>query len=543
MDIVTELRSENPDEIINNIVQYYESIISHMPGNVYWLDKQCRAVGCNKNVLDMMGLKSIDEFKGLTFEQMGKVGNWSDHATNSFREDSLKVIKNGVAKLNIEEPPIPHSNGKMIYFLTSRVPIFDKQNNIIGLVGISVDISEIKQAQLTLQAAKTQAEIASREKSEFIANMSHDVKTPLSGIIGISELLTKRLRGEDLELVEMLMTSGKQLSSFFDNCLEVFRIETSDVSIENVHFDIKNLIQELEALFHPAIKTKELFFEIIYGENIPNFMYGSRPGLYRILLNLLSNAVKFTNHGFVKIVINTKEINNQIILEVKVSDSGIGIPDDKQKVIFERFAKLTPSHKGVYEGSGIGLFIVQKFVKSMGGEIILNSKEQQGSEFTVILPFKTSLVENRPEPFKLNLSKFRNLQHTKSTKMPDEIFKVLLVEDNLIAQRLQSTTLNSLNCEVDIASNDKQALELFLPGKYDLILIDIGLPDLSGDKVTKIIREREQDTSFHVPVIALTAHLDEQAHPEYFAAGVDEVYAKPLSYDQTKEIIDYLSKI
>lgn len=541
---MTTEHPKNNDEAIKKITQLYENIIYHMPGNVYWLDTNCRAGGCNKNVLDMLGLTSIEEFKGLTFEAMGVVGHWSTEATESFKRDSLEVLRTGIAKLNIEEPPIPHHDGRMIYFLSSRVPIFDNQNKIVGLVGISIDISEIKEAQTKLLAAKNQAEASSRAKSEFIANMSHDVKTPLSGIIGISELLTRQLKGENLKVVEMLLMSGQQLLSFFDNCLEVFKIETNEVVVENVHFDVRKLIEELEDLFQPAIKTKELAFEITYGKNLPDFIYGSRQGLYRILLNLLSNAVKFTSEGFVKIYLDANEDSaDTVILKFSVSDSGIGIPQDKQKIIFERFSKLTPSHKGIYEGSGMGLFIVQKFVKAMLGEIVINSKEKEGSEFIVTLPFKKSSVEHRPVPPKINMRNFYSLQHTRKDKLPDEKLKVLLVEDNVIAQRLQSATLASLNCEVEVAANDKTALVMFAPGKYDLIFMDIGLPDLSGDAVAKLIREREQRTGFRVPIIALTAHLSDNSHDKYLAAGIDDVFSKPLSYDQTKEIIDYLSKV
>ncbi|PJD94004.1 MAG: hypothetical protein CK423_06690, partial [Legionella sp.] len=168
----------NTQLFIEQIINYYETLLLCMPGNVYWLDNNGIAVGCNKNVLDMFGLTSIEQFKGLSFEDMAKIANWSDKTTQSFKQDTLDVIKTGVAKTQIEEPPINHSNGKLIYFLTHRVPLIDKNNRVLGVVGISVDITERKILEMQIKKAKEAAEAANLAKTEFIANMSHDIRTP-----------------------------------------------------------------------------------------------------------------------------------------------------------------------------------------------------------------------------------------------------------------------------------------------------------------------------------------------------------------------------
>lgn len=527
-----------PKKMIENIISYYEDIINSLPGNVYWLDRNCITVGCNKNVLDMFGFSSIDQFKGLNFEEMGKAGRWTDEATQSFKHDTLEVVRTGTPKLNVEEPPIPHSDGRTIHFLSSRVPLFDLQRNVIGIVGISIDISELKNTQAALKKAKEQAEAASLAKSEFVANMSHDVKTPLSGIIGISELLTYRLQNnEERDFAQTILVSGRQLLNFFDNCLEVFKLENNGVALASESFSLKNLIKEIYELFNPAIKTKGLLFTLHYPNHIPDNFIGSRSGIYRILLNLVGNAVKFTHHGSISIRIDLEENSSKTPVKITIEDTGIGITKDKQKIIFERFTRLIPSYKGIYEGSGIGLYIVQKFLDAMQGEIHINSDEGKGSQFIVTVPLQILQDENKNLP---NYTQFIKSHDYPISSVP---VKILLVEDNLTTQWMQSSLLSSINCQVDVVNSGEKALEIFTPGKYDLIFMDIGLPGMQGDVVSKHIRKIEEDSGYHVPIIALTAHIAEDSSKHFLNAGMEDILSKPISREQAKQIIDqyYLS--
>lgn len=521
--------------IIQNITTYYEDIINCMPGNVYWLDKKTRIVGCNQNVLEMFGVKNIAELKGSNFINMGKLGKWSALATESFKRNTLQVIKTGQPILNIEELPIPHHNGKMIHFLTSRVPLFDRQGNVIGIVGISTDITELKATQAALKTAKEQAEAISEAKSEFVANMSHDVKTPLSGIIGLAELLTYHLKGEQLHLAQILMDSGKQLLSFFDNCLDVFKLDNPNLTFVPESFQLSSVIKKIIDLFQPAIDAKGLEINTHLSSSIPPFLYGNQTGLFRIILNLISNAVKFTPQGSISIYGNTMRTTsaNMIMLKITIIDTGIGIARDKQKIIFERFTRLTPSYKGIYEGNGIGLSIIQKLVKIMGGKIKLKSEINQGSKFTLYLPFELTHTLTGIKSAQTAKTKLSPKKNNKSAKP----IKILIVEDNLTAQWMQSSLLSSLNCQVDLVDSGEKALEIFEPKKYDLIFMDIGLPGLQGDAVAKLIRRIEYNTGHHIPIIAQTAHITEQRSQQYLAAGIDSIYSKPLSREQAQEII------
>lgn len=553
------------EQIVKSIIQYHEDIILAMPGNVYWLDKNCKTMGCSKDVLEMFGLSTVEQFKGLFFKDMERIGGWESTATEAFERDSLEVIRTGRPILNTESPPIPHRDGRILHFLTSRVPLHDRLGNVIGVAGVSIDISELKRTQAALKVEKEKAEAASQAKSEFLANMSHDVKTPLSGIIGLSELLAHRLKDkENLAFAKTLYHSGQQLLNFFDNCLEVFKLESHDVTLSTECFDLFNLLREIEELYKPAVTAKKLKFFMNYDDQIPHHIIGSRVGIYRILLNLVGNAVKFTHKGFIAIRVTSEtsmSSTQPLELKIEVEDSGIGIPGDKQKVIFDRFSRLIPSYKGTYEGSGIGLYIVNKFVKVMNGRVTVNSIEGKGSCFTVSLPYTipnsnqiqqvTQLTTAHKNQQRLQQLKAGSLSESItpqiqnsniSTAKQRKTTKILIVEDNLTAQLIQRSLLSSIHCDIEIAESGEKALELFEPEKYDLIFMDIGLPGLQGDTTAKLIRKMEKFTDQFTPIIALTAHSAENNDQTYLAAGMQAVLNKPLSREQAQQLIDLYSK-
>jgi two-component system aerobic respiration control sensor histidine kinase ArcB len=381
------------EEIMDLIVVYYEDIIGCMPGNVYWFDKNVIAVGCNKNVLNMFGLKSSNEFKGLTFEAMGKIGKWSEEATQSFKQDTLEVLLSGEACLNVEEPPIPHSDGRLIYFLSNRVPIFDRKNNVIGVVGISIDITERKEMEISLLEAKEAAEVANHTKTIFMENMSHDFKTPLNGIYGVVQLLKDR---EDLpedikELVDAQYKSIVRLNKLVNSILDFNRISSGKITLQEEELNLFDILDSIAHNLSYQTKDKNVKLNIHYPPSIPHYLISDSYAVTSILMNLLSNAVKFTDKGEVSVSINCLSQESQnILFQIMVSDTGSGIPGDKLGQIFERFHRLEPSNKGLKEGHGIGLSVVKELVEKLNGKIEVSSEIGKGSVFTLKLPFKLS---------------------------------------------------------------------------------------------------------------------------------------------------------
>lgn len=384
------------EKIIESIVNYYENVIGCMPGNVYWLDKNGDAVGCNKNVLQMFGFRSIEEFKGLTFEAMGKVGNWLPTTTQSFKMDTLEVIKTGQAKLNIEEPPILDSHGNILYFLTSRVPLFDDSGSVIGVVGISVDIKKLKETEIKLIEAKEKAETANKAKTEFLENMRHDIRTPLSGIVGFSELIKNEKDPEKVkEYTIQLSESSSELLRYLNEILEAMNVGSGEIPILKKKFSFKKTVENAIKLHQTKANVKKLRLMHYVDEMIPQYLIGDHVRIYRIILELVVNALKFTSEGHISISASLAKKNERdIVVRLEVADTGLGIPPEKQQELFVRFKRLNPSYQGIYKGAGLGLSIIKQFIDDLQGEIYVESQPNQGSKFICLLPLRESLLDD-----------------------------------------------------------------------------------------------------------------------------------------------------
>lgn len=530
---------KNNDEIaqLKSEVRLLQKIIAVMPGNVFWKARDGKFLGCNINVAEILGLSSPDEVLGKRNHELFDPAIAADI---NIIDD--QIYSSGVG-VTVEEHGV-NRNQPAIY-ISKKIPLFDDDGSVMGLLGVSFDITERKKMEEDLKVAKEKAEEANRSKTEFITNLSHDVKTPLAGIIGIAELLTYRLNAEELDFSKILLVSSRQLLTFFDNCLEAFKLENSNAKLLNEHFNLKTTIDEICDIFTPTTINRGLYLKVDYADSVPENITGSRTGIYRIILNLVSNAVKFTPSGGV--TIRVRQIEN--MLQITVEDTGIGIPGNKQEAIFERFTRLTPSYRGKYDGNGIGLYIVHKFVTSMHGTIDVISEPDEGSQFIVTLPLQEQILVPIPGAnTKINnnaralAATEKPLQvvstQTNETQPVHDSIKILLVEDNQIVQRIQASLLSSLGCKIDFAETGEQALDAFQPGKYDLIFMDIGLPDMQGDLIAKLIRKLERNNDHRVPIIALTAHVSENASTAHTACGINDTLQKPLSREQAKQILE-----
>jgi two-component system aerobic respiration control sensor histidine kinase ArcB len=548
---------ESLESVVDAIDNYYTEVIACMPGNVYWLDKHAICVGCNQNVADMFGLKSPKALKGLSFEEMAALGNWTSEAMQFFKQDTLEVVRTGKAKLNIEEPPIPNQAGQLIYFLTSRVPLLDAKGEVAGVVGISIDITERKKMEEQLRVSKRLAEAANRAKSEFLLNMSHDIKTPLSGILSFAEYLSSQVPEHLREFSQDILGAGKQLMQFFENCMELSKLESHSITLQEETFSVEQLLHEILTLLRPAIKAKDLGLYVNYAEKKPLYFLGSRVTLYRILLNLVGNAVKFTQEGSITVGVELDEntTSDTAILKFTVADTGIGIPTNKQRFIFEKFSRITPSYEGVYEGQGIGLYIVREFVEAMGGVIHLKSKEKRGSEFTVLIPLKeASLIDNAHTDVGNDEIKLDALQilpkhevhptETKHTKETGDFYvdttsqlHILVVEDSSFAKKAMQRLFDAEGCHIDLARSGQDAIGLFTDKKYDLVFIDVGLLDMKSDEVARCLRKIEKGRPLKVPILGFSAYLSAEEVKLSLEGGMNEVLTKPLLADQAEALL------
>lgn len=529
-----------------------KELLKILPIHVFWKDLNGIYQGCNKVFAQGLGFSSEEEVIGKSDYDFPIDKKLSE----LYRQDDLSVMKNKSSKLNIEEEQT-FINGTKGYLLTSKVPIFDEEKNVVGILGVYIDITERKIAENELIKSKNAAEAASRAKTEFLGSISHDMKSPLVGIVSSADIIAydQNMPEKARYFSTVISDSGKQLESFFTSCLDLSKMEMKEWASQTSVFSIKKLLDDVRSIYQPKAMSSHLDLQVAYDETLPKSVEGHRDSLYRVLLNLVGNALKFTEKGRITLrALHGKPIDSQNVNVIfEVQDTGVGIPEDKHKVIFEKLRRLTPSYESKIEGSGIGLYIVDQYVKRMNGSIEVKSKVGDGSTFIVTVPLKIfdqqSKMEvlpqhttqpNDTEIFDKKIIQFPDIKSfsANETKSTGTLTRVLVVEDMDIIQLVTKTLLYEAGFEVDIAASGEEAVEMFEPGKYGLVYMDIGLPKMNGYETTKAIREKEKSlkSEIQIPIIALTGHGAVDVKNFCGDAGMQGILSKPLSREQAERV-------
>lgn len=510
---------------------FLENIILHVPHFILWKDIHSVYMGCNQNFAELLGFRSPNDIIGKTDYDLG----WGTdgHTAEFFRQRDQEVA-DGIPVINLEQR-LALPDGRKIIVLMNKVPLLDAQKKVIGVLGVATDITRQKKAEQELREAKERAEVANQVKSEFIANMSHDLRTPLNGILGIVQILEmrKHLSAQN-ELISDLKISANTLLSLIEEILDFTQLEAGKVQPKYELFDFKKLCADIiNVLAYEADqKNVQLFFS--YSSSVPQQIKSDSNYLRRTLLNLLGNAIKFTDQGQVALsVLAVKNKNDPQQLKFEVSDTGIGIPTDKLSSIFDRFIRVNPSHSGKRKGLGLGLTIVRRFINELGGEIQVSSEEGVGSKFSVTLPLvPQSVIQSQQKTSKPKKTEIDRI-HAKNVK-------ILLVEDDEISKKVIKQILEELGCEVDVAGNAYKAAEM-LKNPYAIIFMDMGLPDKDGYALTAEIRQRSDIN--HIHIIAVTAHILEHEKRKFFEAGIDDFIQKPVSINALKKALTHYLKL
>src|SRR3990167_9473866 len=381
---------------------------------------------------------------------------------------------------------------------------------------VSTDISDRKKSEEALHIAKKQAEAANRAKTEFLENMRHDIRTPLTGMIGFARLIqNEAVNPRVKEYADNLVLATSALLDFQNSILDAIKITKDTLSITQENIHLKNLVETVFDLIRPKAIIKNLIIDYTIDHDVPEFVNTDEKRLFRIILELLTNALKFTALGKIQIHLSVvKKIQDQLTLEIKVSDTGIGISDDEQEDIFDRFHRLSPSSDGVYEGTGLGLALVKKYIKELNGKITVESKLSVGTTFICAIPMS---IAKEVSPIALNKNE---------SKILFDHPRILLIEDHKMTATETQLMLKELGCIVDIASDAKTALCYCenTTHKISLILLDLGLPDCDGFELAKKIREQ----NYTVPIIVLTAHHEDDHQSEFTKRGINAILQKPL---------------
>jgi PAS domain S-box-containing protein len=670
-----ELQNEVDDrmlaeETLSKEREMLRALIDNVPDFIYVKDAESRFLVANASLARSMGLKSPqDVLQKTDFDFYPK------ELAAIFYEDEREVIRSGKAMFNREEEGVDRQ-GNATWLLTTKVPLFDKTGQVTGIAGVGRDITRRREVEREMQRAKEAAEAASRAKSEFLANMSHEIRTPLNGVMGMTDLaLDTQLTREQRDYLETVKSSSDSLLIVINDILDFSKIEAGKIDLESVDFNLRDSLES--TLKTVALRADEKGLELLceIAPDVPEVVRGDSTRLRQVVINLVGNAIKFTEQGEVVVSVRIENrIGPDCVLHFTVSDTGIGIPEDKREAIFAPFSQADTSTTRKYGGTGLGLTISTRLVEMMGGRIWVESEMGRGSQFhftarlgatdaakiklgTIAPPeilrgvkalvvddnrtnrrilegmldrweMKTNSVESGQEaldqlsaalaagqPYGLILTDmhmpkmdgFTLIEHIRqrpelatSTIMmltsaghrgdaarclelgvaayllkpirqselreaiarvlgareqdgaiplitrfalhdardPSASLRVLLAEDNAVNQRLAVRLLEKRGHRVAVAVNGREALDALEKEKFDLVFMDVQMPEMDGLEATAMIREKEKSSGLHQPIIALTAHAMKGDREKCLAAGMDGYLTKPIRPPELEEILD-----
>lgn len=539
----TESANMTISKLYSNMEGFVSELLKQLPTYVFWKDKKGVYLGCNELFARSLGLEKVSDIVGKTDYDLPTTKEESD----AFRADDQHVINSNCPKLNKEETQT-FPDGRQVTLLTSKAPLRNKEGEVIGILGIYSDITERKKMEQELQLAKEQAEASNKAKSAFVANISHDIRVPLTGVIGISEMMLADEKHRTVENIAMVKQSGEKLLSMMNKILDFVKTESPDFRTfeKEESFSIASLLHDTTSLYAPVIKKKNLELRIEVDHHVPELLL-SKPGcIYKVINNLVGNAIKFTDKGEIVITAEytTKETKPYLILKVK--DTGIGVPEDKREVIFGWFERLTPAYQGVYQGTGLGLAIVKQSMDSLHGTIEVTDNNPQGTVFIctipVSIPEQTQSCENKSWLDQAAVHEAGLLLKSVSENEPssdpepntqvNESKNLLLVEDQMVAAYAARNVFENFGYNVVWVKTGEDGVREALNGSYELMVCDIGLPGINGLEVAKQCRTN----GIAFPIYALTGHAD-LSKEEFTAAGFDAVFIKPITNEIFKQYL------
>ena len=487
----------------------------------------------------------------IIIDSEGKITNFNPAAETIFghkwEDVASKKLSDVIIPYRYREA---HDKGMAHYLKTGEGPVLDNRIEIEGLhangeelqielaireiegadgklfIGYARDITERKTFEAQLLQAKNSAEVATRAKTSFLAMMSHEIRTPLNGVLGIHGLLKEtKLDDDQRQLLETASESGESLLSIINDLLDFSKLEAGKFEIEYKPFDIRELVNSVINLIQPHADDKQLKLTCQIDDTISKQLMGDAARIRQILLNLSWNAIKFTDEGKVEILIENR---SEDIISFSVTDTGIGIPKENHNDLFAEFSTIDASYSTKFGGTGLGLAICKALVENMGGEIGLSSNPGKGSKFWFNLDLKVSTQK----------------EMTRNSEIKDKIetsnlsgIKILIAEDNKTNQLVTSRYLKHYGGKFEIANNGIEAVEKVMMNDFDVILMDISMPEWNGFEATAKIRDLADDTKSSIPVIAFTAYASKEDQQKVIESGMNGFIPKPFSREQLAQVI------
>ena len=471
---------------------------------------------------------------GMPWSPQDLLRNISAHDREHLRTALVELFAQRADRLEVEYS-VNTSSGPRWVECTGQVTQRDMLGQVERMTGISRDVTRRREIQQEVEVARAQAVAANAAKDEFLAHISHEIRTPLNGVIGMNNLLAQTsLNDEQRQYVELVGSSGRALLALVNDVLDYSRLQAQKLVLEQVRFPLRRWLWDVVAPMRVAAQAKGLDLLLDAGESLPKEAVGDPGRLRQIVTNLVSNAIKFTEQGHIDVSMTlTQSDANRMMLQLQVSDTGIGISAQHQQSVFGAFVQADKSTSRRYGGTGLGLSICVKLAEMMGGRIELSSTPGHGSCFTVHVPLAYAHLEERDPDFgvtELAGAEMTLPSHAHNAAVNYSGKRALVVDDHSVNQLLATRLLQLLGFAVEVAEDGEQAVRAVKAGWFDVVLMDIQMPRMDGWQATHHIRQWElEQRKARVPIIALSAHASAADREHAIAVGMDGYLSKPLT--------------
>ena len=490
--------------------------LESMPVGIFILDNNGKTYYVNSKSQEILGKGIVPDALPEDLSKLYKV--YMAATENIYPTNKLPIVRalNGEKNICVEDLEILRDNIR-VPLRVNATAITNSENQIEYAIAVFEDVTDIKEAEKKLIEAKRLAEESIILKETFLANMSHEIRTPMNAIIGFTDLLLKKdLQAQEKAHMKIIKNSGESLLRIINDILDVSKIDSGMMAFEEHPISIKEIFGSLNTMLSQAAKEKKIELSFEYDAGLPDIVLGDPTRLTQIILNLVGNAIKFTKKGNVEVFAKLlKEEKGIFQIEFSIKDTGIGLAEDKLQHIFERFRQAESHTTRNYGGTGLGLSIAKQLVELQGGSITVSSMLGVGSIFSFILPFKKTdkLYSNHHKHYdELDIEELSKLT-------------ILVVEDNPINIEFVLSLFADYNIKSSIAENGKQAIEKIKKNKYDIILMDIEMPEMNGYETTTVIRNELKN---NIPIIAMTAHAMAGEKEKCLQLGMDDYISKPI---------------